>query len=100
MRYLRSMFLVAMVVLSFGIPISASAQAIGQVIYTVCRKYMVERNCYVCSKYFAVRSESEAQAKCSRWGADEDPFYFPSVGAVFAWKLPNCTCDSDEGENP
>ncbi len=99
MRCLRNMFLAAMVVLSFGIPNLALGQGPGRIIYTVCRKYVVDRNCYKCSKYFAVRSESEAQAKCSRWGADEDPYYFPSVGRVFAWKLPNCTCDSDD-ENP
>jgi hypothetical protein len=98
MRFLRNMFLAAMMVLSFGIPNLALGQP-GRVIYTVCRKFVVDRNCYKCSNYFAVRSESEAQAKCSRWGADEDPYYFPSVGRVFSWKLPNCTCDSDD-ENP
>lgn len=97
MRYLRNMFLAAMVLLSFGIPNLVFGQ---RIIYTVCRKYMVERNCYKCSNYFAVRSEAEAQAKCARWGADEDPYYFPSVGRVFSWKLPNCTCDHDESENP
>jgi hypothetical protein len=60
-------------------------------VFTVCRKYNPDKNCYICTDYFSVSSEEEAQARCARRGMDE-AFYFPGAGAVAAWKLGNCTC--------
>jgi hypothetical protein len=97
MRGLKTMLLLAVALVIAWAPEISFSQ---RIIYTVCRQYVVEKNCYRCSSHFAVQTESEAQKKCKRWGADEDPYYFPTVGAVFSWKLPNCTCGSDRGEGP
>lgn len=68
----------------------------GNVVYTVCKFFDPERNCNKCSDYFTVRSEDEAQDKCSR-GGYEDAYYFPSVSRVYSWMGGHCTCGNDEG---
>ncbi|MFH1112724.1 MAG: hypothetical protein V1792_02270 [Pseudomonadota bacterium] len=88
MKSLKRLMVVAMVAVLIGAPATASA---WQIIYTVCQWYNADDNCYKCSNYFSVRSEEEAQKKCK--GAT--PNFFPSVGALQAWMISNCTCDHD-----
>ncbi len=88
MKSLKRLLVGVMVAAVLLVPAAVSAQ---QIIYTVCQWYSAEGNCYKCSDYFSVRSEAQAQKRCK--GAT--PYYFPSVGALQAWMIGNCTCDSD-----
>jgi len=85
---MRKIFVMAVAAVFLGLSSFASAQ---QIIYVVCQSYKASKNCYKCSNYFSVRSEDQAQKRCR--GAT--PNYFPSVGALQAWMLANCTCDDD-----
>ncbi|MDQ7782772.1 MAG: hypothetical protein RDU20_07825 [Desulfomonilaceae bacterium] len=89
MNSLKRLVVVVMAVFLVAAPVAASAQ---QIIYTLCQWYDADRNCYKCSDYFSVRSQAEAEKRCK--GAT--PYYFPSVGAMQAWKISNCTCDHDD----
>jgi len=88
MKSVKRWLVVVMVAVMLVAPVTASAQ---RIIYTVCQWYSADDNCYKCSDYFSVRSEDQAQKKC-RAGT---PHYFPSVGALQAWMISNCTCDHD-----
>ena len=86
MKLILKLFVLAVLVVCFALPEIAWPQ-----VYTVCRKYNPDKNCYICTGHFSVSTEDEAQARCAKRGMDE-AFYFPSIGAVAAWKLGNCTC--------
>ncbi len=90
MKTWRKFLLIAVTVISFGLPATAHS-----IVFVVCRKFVPEKGCYKCSSYFSVQNEDEAQRKCARMGYSE-PNYFGSVGAVFRWMLPNCDCGDDE----
>jgi hypothetical protein len=85
-KYIIRLFLIAIVAVSIALPELAWSQ-----VYFVCRKYNPEKNCFICTDYSSTSSEEDAQARCANRGLDE-AHYFPSVGAVAAWKLGNCTC--------
>lgn len=89
MNAMKKLFVLGLVVALVAVPSLASPQ---RVIYTLCRWYNAEKNCYRCSDYFSVRSEEQAQRRC-RGGT---PYYFPSVGALHGWMISNCTCGDDE----
>jgi hypothetical protein len=86
MKIMLRLLVVAILAVSIALPEAAWSQ-----VFTVCRKYNPDKNCYICTDYFTVSSEEEAQARCAKRGMDE-AFYFPGVGAVARWKLGNCTC--------
>jgi DNA phosphorothioation-dependent restriction protein DptG len=89
MRSLRKLFVVGVVASLLGMPSFAYSQ---QIIFTLCRWYNAEKNCYRCSDYFSVRSEEQAKRKCK----GGTPYYFPSVFALQSWMIANCTCGEDE----
>jgi hypothetical protein len=89
MKSLKTVIVLVMATVLIVVPSMASAQ---QIIYTLCQWFNAEKNCYRCSDYFSVRSEEQAQKKCK----GGTPFYFPSVGALQAWMISNCTCDHDD----
>jgi hypothetical protein len=86
MKYMLRIAILAILAISLVLPELAWSQ-----VYFVCRKYNPDKNCFICTNYSSTSSEEEAQARCANRGLDE-AHYFPSVGAVFAWKLGNCTC--------
>jgi hypothetical protein len=87
MKKFTKLFIAILFVVFSGVLEIASSQPI----LAVCRTYVANKNCYKCSDYFSVRSQDEAEERCSQMGYDETN-YFPSVGAIAAWKLGNCTC--------
>ena len=91
MKPMLRLVVLAVLVVSFVLPQLAWSQ-----VYFVCRKYNPTKNCYICTNYSSTSSEEEAQARCGARGMDE-AHYFPSVGAAFAWKVPNCTCLEERG---
>jgi hypothetical protein len=86
MKLMPGLFVLGILVVSLALPEMALPQ-----VYCVCRKFNPTKNCFICTGHFTTSSEEEAQARCAKRGMDE-AYYFPSVGAVFRWKLPNCTC--------
>ncbi len=86
MKLMLKLLVVAILAVSFALPEVAWSQ-----VYFVCRKYNPDKNCYICTSQSSTSTEEDAQARCAKRGMDE-AFYFPSIGAVAAWKLPNCTC--------
>jgi hypothetical protein len=93
MKFIIKLFVTAIMAASFALPEVAWSQ-----VYFVCRKYNPTKNCFICTDYSSTSSEEDAQARCASRGLDE-AHYFPSVGAVFAWKLGNCTC-FEERQSP
>lgn len=92
MKTIGGMFVALAALWTLAFPTVAWSQP--NIIFVVCRHYNADKNCYVCSDYFSVRTEEEAQKKCAR--RNGDPYYFPSVGRVFAWKVSHCTCEEEQ----
>lgn len=96
MKMLRRLFMALTALVFLAMPLPAVSQP--QIIFVVCWKYVADKNCNKCSKYFSVRSEEEAQRRCKKMGFAE-PNYFPSTQHVFRWMLSHCTCDEDEDDD-
>ena len=59
-------------------------------VLVVCRRFVADQSCYMCSDYFYVNSEDEAQQRCDKQGAT--PYYFPGIGPMSFWMRRNCSC--------
>lgn len=72
MKAWRKFLLVAVTVISFGLPATAHS-----IVYVVCRKFVAEKGCYKCSSYFSTQSEDQAQKKCARMGTANPTILVP-----------------------